>query len=865
MTAPWAEIWPQWICEKRIGQGSCGTVYQAVCGEGENAQHAAVKVIHIPQNEAETEALFAEGMTEEESREYYGAVVEDLLSEVSLSSGLQDHKNIVRVEDYAVEPRADGLGATIFIRMELLTPLNVYLSDKTLSEADVMRLGTDICRALKVCHTAGILHRDVKPENIFIDQEGNFKLGDFGIARRLEHASTYLTRVGTPFYAAPEVALSAKYDGRADIYSLGLVLYRLLNHNRLPFMEGKRLLTPADRSLAMERRRSGESLPAPAEASERLADVIRKACAFKPEDRYQTAEEFYVALTEEEKKKSVPFWRNKGIVAAALAVIALGIAGFGWSRGWFTRVQRPETEPVREETFEMTDPTEDTVLPESSEQTETTTVPESESMTSGDETETTSVPLTKTKASTTAPDSTTTAADPATTAPDPTTTAPPATTSAPTAVPATLAPTTPAPTTPAPTTPAPTTTVPPTTTAHVHKWGEWKTEYYGDPCESGGVRTRGCSQCGMEEREEFDALGHQWGDWVTEYPDDPCLDPGIMFRTCSVCGMSEDSQEDIPPRGHSVMEGVCTRCGQAEFQFQLNYEKTACTVYALHPDAFRFSQADNVVVPSYYKGVPVTEVHLEYDEGGIDCGSLTLPATAKRVNIWNVRVAGTLTVPSGVEILSLGAAGAGSIVLSEGLKHIEQEGPYSFSLRNGGTMTIPDSVETFCLNLNGNVALGTGVKTVDDCTINGNISVKNGNPVFRAQGNCLIRKEDKAIINNGIDPVIPSDGSVKKIQKMHIATNGDWKDLTIPEGVEGIAEHCFDDSYLVLHLPTSLKCFNDMNPRAAYYHYAGTKKELKALPTSGAYHAFIVICSNGRMKSAPGEDEEHPVMFKSAD
>ena len=110
MAAPWAAVWPQWNCERRIGEGSCGTVYQAVRGEGEAAERAAVKVIRIPQSEAERDALRSEGMTEEESREYYDSVVEDLLSEVSLCSSVQDHKNIVRIDEYAVEPRPDGMG-----------------------------------------------------------------------------------------------------------------------------------------------------------------------------------------------------------------------------------------------------------------------------------------------------------------------------------------------------------------------------------------------------------------------------------------------------------------------------------------------------------------------------------------------------------------------------------------------------------------------------------------------------------------------------------------------------------------------------------------------------------------------------------
>ena len=323
MKAPWEAVWPGWICEKRIGQGSSGTVYKASKGTGEQAERAAVKVIQIPTSDAEIDALRSDGLTEEETRQYFDTVVEDLLSEVRIISEIKDYSHIVRVDDYAILPRADGIGATLFIRMELLMPLSLYLADKTLSEKEVIWLGSDIAEALALCHREGILHRDVKPENIFVDDEGRFKLGDFGIARRLEMTATHMTRVGTPFYAAPEVSFSMQYDRRADLYSLGLVLYRFLNHNRLPFMEDKRYLTQMDRMRALQLRLAGEALPEPAEASERTAKVILKACAFKPEDRYQSAEEFRAALLEEKTKKS---WKKRGVaVAAAMLLLAAGI------------------------------------------------------------------------------------------------------------------------------------------------------------------------------------------------------------------------------------------------------------------------------------------------------------------------------------------------------------------------------------------------------------------------------------------------------------------------------------------------------------------------------------------------------------
>lgn len=73
--------------------------------------------------------------------------------------------------------------------MELLTPLLDYLNNNSISEREVLKIGIDICRALEVCNQKKIIHRDVKPENIFISSTGDFKLGDFGIARTLEKTS----------------------------------------------------------------------------------------------------------------------------------------------------------------------------------------------------------------------------------------------------------------------------------------------------------------------------------------------------------------------------------------------------------------------------------------------------------------------------------------------------------------------------------------------------------------------------------------------------------------------------------------------------------------------------------------------------
>ena len=188
--------------------------------------------------------------------------------------------------------------------MELLTPLETWLREKkSISYRDVVRLGEDLCDALTDCSRLSIIHRDIKPDNIFVTDDGRFKLGDFGIARRLERGDLNLSqRVGSLGYMSPEVFHAQPYDLRADIYSLGLVLYRLVNGHRAPFTPAPPAAnTPDTANKANEIRLSGKPVPRPEEIPgnlERLWEIIRKACEFYPDDRYRTPEEMKKAFRE---------------------------------------------------------------------------------------------------------------------------------------------------------------------------------------------------------------------------------------------------------------------------------------------------------------------------------------------------------------------------------------------------------------------------------------------------------------------------------------------------------------------------------------------------------------------------------------
>lgn len=289
-------VWPEWSVVEQIGSGSYGTVYKAVRQEHGIESFAAIKVISIPQTSSEIAALQAEGLSLSKTRKYYEGVVNEFVNEIRVMESLKGVQNIVGVEDYKVVPNGE-IGWDIYIRMELLTPFDQYAKNRTITEEDVIKIGCDICTALEICGKRDVIHRDIKPENIFVNDFGFFKLGDFGVARKLENLSGSLSQKGTYNYMAPEVASGLHYDARVDIYSLGIVLYRLLNHNHLPFLTTEaQLMDPMERKKALDRRLRGEALLPPDNASPGMAAVIRKACAFDPQQRYPTPRAFREAL-----------------------------------------------------------------------------------------------------------------------------------------------------------------------------------------------------------------------------------------------------------------------------------------------------------------------------------------------------------------------------------------------------------------------------------------------------------------------------------------------------------------------------------------------------------------------------------------
>ncbi len=290
-------VFGDWKIYQHVGSGSGGrtAVFQIKRSNFDWEETSALKVVNIIEEEGQLSQLSKtyKNTYEEECKR----LCREAQMEVRLMYQMQGSMNVVNYLDYKFSDweEENFFGCDLLIRMEFLGCLKHLVKQKDqYSEGEVIHIGKDICKALVSCHKNNIIHRDIKPGNIFRNSQGCYKLGDFGIARILDFTGNASTIKGTYAYAAPEQFRGngrEKYDNRVDIYSLGLTLYELLNGNRLPFAQSSYV-----RQEDIELRIGGKQIPAPSNVGNELAKVILKACAFEREERFQSAQEFLSAL-----------------------------------------------------------------------------------------------------------------------------------------------------------------------------------------------------------------------------------------------------------------------------------------------------------------------------------------------------------------------------------------------------------------------------------------------------------------------------------------------------------------------------------------------------------------------------------------
>lgn len=198
-----------------------------------------------------------------------------------------NHENIVRVHDIEERYR------TVFIIMEYLTGSTLKQMLKStvrVTEERAINFLEQICNGLHIAHRNGIVHQDIKPGNIFILPNDKIKILDFGLACP-NGSENFL--VGTPFYMSPEQVQCVSVDQRSDIYSLGLVVFRMLTGQK-PF--------DGNNHWRVMEARTEKDIPDPAtlvpDISEKMRDFVIKACARNPDDRYQNINEVLDAIKE---------------------------------------------------------------------------------------------------------------------------------------------------------------------------------------------------------------------------------------------------------------------------------------------------------------------------------------------------------------------------------------------------------------------------------------------------------------------------------------------------------------------------------------------------------------------------------------
>lgn len=297
-----AGFFPQLDVLALIGRGGMGVVYKA--RQKSLHRHVALKLL-APERAGDPS--FARRFASE-----------------ARSLAALNHPHIVRVHDFG------EAGGYFYLLMEFVDGVNLrqLIQSRQLSPEEALEIITPVCDALQAAHDLGIVHRDVKPENLLIDRQGRVKIADFGIARMMDEPAAegiseahsdsvamHTLAVGTPDYAAPEQRASAPCDHRVDIYSLGVVLYEAITGQR----PGIGQITPPSKRAAVDMR---------------IDEVLLKALQQEPDLRFRTVAEFRERCVEVKEQlgqtlpgpKRAGRWTSQRILAAAAFAVLLGTA-----------------------------------------------------------------------------------------------------------------------------------------------------------------------------------------------------------------------------------------------------------------------------------------------------------------------------------------------------------------------------------------------------------------------------------------------------------------------------------------------------------------------------------------------------------
>ena len=284
-------VFGDWYTETQLGSGTDGKAFTIVRTDETGKKHRAVlKTIRVGDYRNEKKSFNTIGdrpakPTKEERQ--HQKIIRNITENIDIIRQTDGGRHFVKYEEWEKRQTSDGKGTLILIRLEEMRSLADLLTQFSLTREETLRLGISVCRSLIRLRDFGYIYPNLKPENILFDRKGVCKLGDFGSFSCLEPAKSSIAFKRTQYYAAPEYITTGKINCTADTYSLGLVLYTLINRGRLPFTEPyPQELTIGSFDRSKENRIAGNAFPPPALFDEALCKIIGKACARKPEDRY---------------------------------------------------------------------------------------------------------------------------------------------------------------------------------------------------------------------------------------------------------------------------------------------------------------------------------------------------------------------------------------------------------------------------------------------------------------------------------------------------------------------------------------------------------------------------------------------------
>lgn len=243
-----------------------------------------IKIISVPASQNQLEAFLLTGAYKDpaDALEYFKATVEGIEQEANLLQKLSKLEGFLPYDSWQVEPMDENrLGYEVYLISAYRRSLEKFLSRNPMTHLGAVNLGLDICAALAIARRAGYIYADLKPTNIFISEDKEFRIGDLGFLElaSLKYASLpgkYLSA-----YTPPEMQkLMGTVNTTADTYALGMILYQLYNNGQLPAVDPD----------------SDEALPFPVNADYEMAEIISKATSPKMSDRYADPMEMGQAL-----------------------------------------------------------------------------------------------------------------------------------------------------------------------------------------------------------------------------------------------------------------------------------------------------------------------------------------------------------------------------------------------------------------------------------------------------------------------------------------------------------------------------------------------------------------------------------------